>query len=165
MAIGAVPAVATAAGRFWPFLRSPRTHHFLATVGTLGAVVLSIVGSVAVWREWDRSHRLDVAGAQFFVEREATGDVVMFTDPAALALLSGNPGVPPTTDPYPVLERIVDAFAVRWVMVQLPDGASVDPLGLWDGGAAIDSEGNRATWLADEPAFEIPDLRVFEVER
>lgn len=165
MAIGAVPAVATAAGRFWPFLRRPQTHRLLMTFGALGAVVLSVIGSVTVWREWDRSHRLDEAGAQFFVERGATGDVVMFTDPAALALLSGNPGVPPTPDPYPVLERIVEAFGVRWVMVQLPDGADVDPLGLWDGGAAIDAAGNRADWLSDEPAFEVQDLRVFEVER
>jgi hypothetical protein len=165
MAISAVPAVATAAGRFWPFLRRPQTHRFLATAGTLGAVVLSTVGSVVIWREWDQSHRLDLAGAQFFVERGATSDVVMFGDPAALALLSGNPGVAPTPDSYLVQERIVEAFDVKWVMVQLPEGADVDPLGLWHGGAATDAEGNRASWLADDPAFEIPDLRVFEVER
>ena len=165
LAISAVPAVATAAGRFWPFLRRPQTHRFLATAGTLGAVVLSTVGSVVIWREWDRSHRLDLAGAQFFVERGATSDVVMFGDPAALALLSGNPGVAPTPDSYLVQERIVEAFDVKWVMVQLPEGADVDPLGLWHGGAATDAEGNRASWLADDPAFEIPDLRVFEVER
>ena len=165
MAIAAVPAVATAAGRFWPFLRRPQTHRFLATVGTLGAVVLSIVGSAVIWREWDRDHRLDVAGAQFFVEQGHTDDVVMSSDPSALALLSGNPGVAPTPDSYLVQERIVEAYDVRWVMVQLPEGADADPLGLWHGGAAIDAEGNRATWLADEPAFEIPDLRIYAVAR
>ena len=165
MALAAVPAVATAIGRVWPFLRRPQTHRFLATVGTVGAVVLSIVGSVAIWREWDRSHRLDAAGAEFFVERGLTDDVVMYGDPASLSLLSGNPGVAHSFDPYPVLERIVDAFDVRWVMVQLPEGEDVDPLGLWEGGAAVDAEGNRATWLADEPAFEVPELRIFEVER
>lgn len=165
MAIGAVPAAATAAGRFWPFLRRPQTHRFLATVGTLGAIVLSVAGSTVIWREWDRAHRLDVAGAQFFVERGVTDDVVMFSDPSALALLSGNPGVAPTPDSFLVQERIAEAYDVRWVMVQLPDGAEVDPLGLWHGGAAIDAEGNRATWLADEPAFEVPGLRIFEVEQ
>lgn len=165
MAISAVPAAATAAGRLWPFLRRPQTHRFLATAGTLGAVVLSTVGSVAIWREWDRSYRLDVAGAQFFVERGVTNDVVMSSDPAALALLSGNPGVASTPDSYLVLERIVAAFDVRWVVVQLPDGADSDPLGLWRGGAARDAEGNRATWLADEPAFVTPGLRIYEVVR
>lgn len=164
MALSAVPAVATRAGGFWPFLRRPQTHRFIATVGTLGAIVLSTVGSVIVWRDWDRSHRLDLAGAHFFVERGVTRDVVMFTDPASLFLLSGNPGVPPTPDSYLVLERIVEAYDVQWVMVQLPEGADVDPLGLWHGGAAIDPEGNQAGWLADEPAFETREVRVFEVE-
>jgi len=165
MALAAIPAVATAAGRVWPFLQRPQTHRFLAVAGTAGAVVLSIIGSVAIFREWDHSHQLDIAGAQFFIDAGATDDVVLFGDPATLALLSGNPGVSPSFDPYPVLEEIVDAYGARWVMVQLPEGENVDPLGLWHGGAAIDAEGNRATWLADEPAFETPDLRVFEVER
>ena len=165
MALAAVPAVAGAAGRLWPFLGRPQTHRFLAVAGTAGAVVLSIVGSVAVWSEWDRSHQLDVAGAQFFVDAGATRDVVLSADPGSLALLSGNPGVASSFDPFPVLEEIVDAYDARWVMVQLPEGADVDPLGLWHGGAAIDAQGNRASWLADEPTFEIPDLRIFEVER
>ena len=73
------------------------------------------------------------------------------------------PGVAASFDPYPVLERIVDAYDVRWIMVQLPEGGDIDPLGLWHGGASVDSEGNVATWLADEPAFAIPELRIYEV--
>ena len=163
LSVASLPVVATAIGRFWPFLRRPQTHRFLAVVATLGAVVLSVVGSLTIWREWDRSHRLDTAGAAFFEAQDATDDVVMYADPATLALLSGNPGVAPTFDPFPVLERIVDAYGVRWVMLQLAEGESRDPLGLWAGSASTDVDGNRATWLADEPAFDIPGLRIYEV--
>jgi hypothetical protein len=165
MALAAVPNVAASVGRLWPFLRRPQTHRFLAVAGTVGAVVLSLVGSVEIWREWDRSHRLDVAAAEFFAAEAAADDVVMSGDPASLALLSGNPGVATSFDPYPVLEQIVDAYGVEWVMVQLPEGAEIDPLGLWEGGAAEDAEGNRAAWLEDDPAFEFKDVRVFAVER
>lgn len=165
VALASLPPTVTSIGRFWPFLRRPQTHRFLAVVGTIGAVILSVIGSVTIWREWDRSHRLDAAGAGFFISRGATNDVVMYSDPATLALLSGNPGVAPSFDPYPVLERIVRAYDVQWVMVQLPEGADLDPLGLWDGGAAVDDEGNRATWLADAPALDISGLRIFEVRK
>ncbi len=165
MALAAIPSAANAAGRFWAFLRRPQTHRFLAVAGTVGAVVLSVVGSAEIWRQWDRSHRLDVATAGFFVGAGITDDVVMYGDPATLALLSGNPGVAAPFDPYPVLERVVDAYDVRWVVVQLPEGDRIDPLGLWEGSAAEDGEGNRATWLEDEPAFEFDDVRIFAVRR
>lgn len=165
MALAAVPSVATSIGRLWPFLRRPQTHRFLAVAGMLGAVVLSVVGSFEIWHQWDRSHWLDVAASEFFVAEGATDDVVMYGDPATLALLSGNPGVAASFDPYPVLERIVDAYGVSWVVVQLPEGAEIDPLGLWDGGAAVDAEGNRATWLEEDPAFEFEDVRVYGVRR
>ena len=165
MALAAIPSVAAAVGRLWPFLRRPQTHRFLAVAGTAGAIVLSLIGSFEIWNEWDRSHRLDVAASEFFVAEGATDDIVMSGDPASLALLSGNPGVAASFDPYPVLKRIVDAFGVDWVLVQLREGTEIDPLGLWEGGAAVDAEGNQATWLADAPAFERPGVRVFEVER
>jgi hypothetical protein len=165
MALAAISPVANFLGRFWPFLRRPQTHRFLAVAGTAGAIVLSLVGSAEIWRQWDRSHALDVAASEFFLAEGAADDVVMYGDPATLALLSGNPGVAASFDPYPVLERIVDAYGVRWVVVQLPLGAAVDPLGLWDGGAAVDGNGNRAAWLADEPAFEVDGLRVYGVRR
>lgn len=165
LSVASLPVVATAAGRFWPFLRRPQTHRFLALVATAGAVVLSVVGSLAIWREWDRSNRIDAAGAAFFIQNGLRSDVVMYGDPATLALRSGNPGVAASFDPYPVLERIVDAYDVRWVMVMLPEGQARDPLGLWDGAAAVDAEGNRATWLADEPALDLPELRIYAVRR
>ena len=165
MAVAAVPSVANAAGRFWRFLRRPQTHRFLAVAGTVGAIVLSLVGSAEIRRQWERSHRLDVAAAQFFVSEGLTDDTVMYGDPATLALLSGNPGVAAPFDPYPVIEKVVDAYGVEWLVVQRPEGASLDPLGFWNGSASEDADGNRATWLADEPAFEFEDVRIYEVRR
>jgi hypothetical protein len=165
MALAAVPTVSNAAGRLWKFLRRPQTHRFLAIAGTAGAIVLSVVGSAEIWRQWDRSYRLDIAAAQFLVDVEATDDVVMYSDPATLNLLSGNPGVAAPFDPYPVIEQVVNAYGVEWLVVQLPEGDDIDPLGFWNGSAAEDAEGNRATWLADQPAFEFEDVRVFRVRR
>ena len=165
LSVAALPPVATAIGRWWPFLRRPQTHRFLAVVATAGAVVLSVVGSLAIWHEWDRSHRLDAEGAAFFRDHAATNDVVMYPDPATLALLSGNPGVAPSFDPFDVLGRIVDAYGVDWVMVQLPEGAQRDALGLWDGPAGTDINGNHPTFLADRPALDVPGLRIWPVRR
>lgn len=44
-------------------------------------------------------------------------------------------------------------------------GETRAPLGLWDGGAAVDDEGNRADWLSRDPAFETDSVRVFEILR
>jgi hypothetical protein len=48
-------------------------------------------------------------------------------------------------------------------VVTLREDATVDPLGLWDGCAAVDSEGNVATWLACDPVFEAPAVRIYAV--
>jgi 4-amino-4-deoxy-L-arabinose transferase-like glycosyltransferase len=164
MAVASLGAVATAIGRFWPFLRRLQTHRFLAVAATLGAIVLSLIGSSVIYGQWDRSHRLDAAAAAWLVEHHATGDVVMYSDPATLALLSGSPGVAAPYDPYPVIERVIDAYKVRWVVVQLLPGNLSDALDLWDGAAGTDGEGNHATFLAAKPAFEVPDgIRIYAV--
>ena len=164
MAVASLPPVATWIGRAWPFLRRPQTHRFLAVVATAGAVVLSVVGSAVIYGQWDRSHTLDVAAARFFEEQGATNDVVMYADPATLALLSGNPGVAPPFDPYPVVEQVVNAYHVQWVVVQLAPGEATDALNFWPGAAGVDSEGNHATFLATKPSFEIRDgIRIYRV--
>ena len=50
----------------WPFLGRPQTHRFLAVAGLIGAVVLSVVGSAAMYGQWDASRVQDVAAAGFF---------------------------------------------------------------------------------------------------
>jgi hypothetical protein len=166
MALASIAPVAGAFGRAWPFLKRPQTHRFLGVVGTLGAVALSLIGSSVIYGQWDRSHRLDTQAAAWFVANGHTADVVMYGDPATLALLSGNPGVAPSFDPYPVLKQVIEAYHVQWVVVQLEPGARTDALNLWQGSAGADSEGNHATWLAAQPAFEIPDgLRIYAVTK
>jgi hypothetical protein len=88
---------------------------------------------------------------------------VLAYDPAALHALSGNPGVAPPFDPFAVIERVVDGYRIRWVVVTLQPGETRDPLGLWDGAAATDSTGAHPTFLPADPAFEAPGVRVFEV--
>ena len=164
MAVASLAPVASAAGRAWPFLRRPQTHRFLAGMATIGAIALSAVGSSVIYAQWDRSHELDVAAAGFFEERGATRDVVMYSDPATLELLSGNPGVAPPFDPFPVVRRVIDAYHVRWVVVQLAPDETTDALNFWPGASATDSEGNRATFLATTPSFEVPgELRIYQV--
>jgi hypothetical protein len=60
---------------------------------------------------------------------------------------------------------VVDAYGIRWVVVTLTTGAVRDPLGLWEGSTAMDSEGNHPDFLPAQPTFEAPGVRVFEVTR
>ena len=81
---------------------------------------------------------------------------------------SPKPPPPNWPDPYPVIEEVVRAYDVRWVIVTLREGGTSDPLGLWQGCAARDSTDNlgwtggpdtTATWLACDPAFEAEGAR------
>jgi hypothetical protein len=164
ISVAAVGPTATAAGRFWPFLRRPATHRFLVTAGIAGAVVLSVVGSAILYRQWDRSRVRDEQAAAFLRANAEPSDVVMASDPASIYPLTGNPGVAAPFDPYRVIEQVVDAYDVRWVIVLRPeDPGEVDPLGLWNGAAAVDSRGEHPSFLPAEPAFEGDDLRIFRV--
>jgi hypothetical protein len=62
-----------------------------------------------------------------------------------------------------VIADVVDAYGIRWVVVILDQGQNRDPLGLWDGAAAVDSTGSSPSFLPDEPAFEAPGVRIFGV--
>lgn len=163
MAVAAVPAASTAAGRYWHFLGRAATHRFLLVVGLLGAIVLSLVGSAALYAQWAGSRLLDETAGGYFSSHHLTDAVVMSDDPASLWQVSHNPGVPFPFDPYPVVERAIRAYGVQWVVVTRRDPATADPLGLWEGGASVDAEGNRASFLEAAPAFEAPGVRVFRV--
>ena len=152
-----------AIGRFWPPLRLPKAHRFITVAAVAGAVVVSVAGSAMLHQRWESSRVRDEAAAAFFVERGLTDDVVMHGDPLTLHQISGNPAVAPPYDPYPVIQRVAEAYDVRWLVITLGDESTRDPLGLWEGGESVDREGNRATWLADEPAFEADGVRIYEV--
>jgi hypothetical protein len=128
-------------------------------------VALSLTGSAVLLEQWGAAHDRLAQAAAFLESRGATADPVLAYDPAALHALSGNPGVAPPFDPFDVIGQVVDAYHVRWVVVTLQPGETRDPLGLWDGASGIDSTGMHPAFLADDPAFEAPGVRVFEVGR
>jgi len=159
LSVAALPGAASAAGRAWPFLRRPATHRFLLVAGLAGAVVLSLVGSLVLVRGWwVVQERVRSAGA--FLDGSS---VVMAYDPAALNLVSGNPGVAPPFDPFPVVERVVRAYHVRWVVVILGPGEERDPLGLWGGASATDVDGDHPGFLPASPSYEAPGVRIYAV--
>ena len=162
LAVANLGSAANAAGRAWPFLRRSATHRFLAVAGLAGAFVLSLAGSAVLIGQWTDTHaRLRQAAG--FLGGADPDEVVMAYDPAALHALTGNPGVAPPFDGFPVIGQVVRAYDVRWVVVTLPPGESRDPLGLWDGAAATDSAGNHPDFLPAAPAFEAPRVRVYEI--
>jgi hypothetical protein len=126
--------------------------------------VLSVAGSAVLLTGWSDAHAKLGMAADFLADAGDPGAVVMAYDPAALHALSGNPGVAPPFDPYPVIGQVLDAYDVRWVVVTLRAGETRDPLGLWDGAAATDADGNHPDFLGTVPAFEAPGVRVYAVQ-
>lgn len=163
MALAGIPPASNAGGRFWKFLRRPQTHAFFAGVGVLAAIVLSVLGSASLYGSWTTSRDRDAAAASFFVEGGLTDDVVMYREAATLNLLSGNPTIAIPYDPYPVIEEVIRAYEVKWLVVSQLANELRAPLGLWEGGRAVDAFGNPADFLADDPAFETDAVRIFEV--
>ena len=163
LSVAAVGPIASRGGRVWPFLARPATHRFLIVAGLVGAVLLSVVGSAVLYEQWADSRARDERAAAFLRANADPRDVIMSSDPASIYPLSGNPGVAAPFDPYPVIGDVIDAYDVRWVLVTRPGPGETDPLGLWDGAAARDIDGNAATFLPDHPAHESGDLRIFRV--
>jgi 4-amino-4-deoxy-L-arabinose transferase-like glycosyltransferase len=165
LAVASVAPASTAAGRIWPFLRRSATHRFLLVAGMAGALALSLIGSAVLLVGWSDGHAKLERAAAFLTSSGTPGDRVMAYDPAALYLLSGNPGVAPPFDPFPVVGQVIDAYDVRWVVITLARGEDRDPLGLWDGAAAVDVEGNHPDFLPERPAFSDAGVRIYEVIR
>ncbi len=163
MAVASVAPACTAAGRAWRFLRRSATHRFVEVVGVGGAMILSVVGAAGLLGQWQvRQDRL-LDAAEFLSEAASSDDVLFAGDPSSLYLLTGLRGVATPFDPYPVLEDVIGGYGVDWVVVALDAGTTIDPLGLWHGAAAVDANGNPATLLTEEPAFESEGVRVYEV--
>jgi 4-amino-4-deoxy-L-arabinose transferase-like glycosyltransferase len=163
MALASVAPACTWAGRAWPFLRRPATQRFVIVAGLAGAMALSVIGSGILYAQWARSRDRDEQAAAFLRVAADPTDVVMSSDPASLYPLTGNPGLAAPFDPYEVLEEVVRAYGVDWVVVTRPGPGATDPLGLWDGAAATDIRGAHPSFLPASPAFEGDDVRVFEV--
>ena len=163
LAVASLPASATAAGRWWPFLRRPQTHRFMLVAGLMGAGALSLVGSAVLLAQWSVGHERLVAAAQFLDANAQAGDRMMAYDPAALHAEVSRDGVAPPFDPFVTVGEVVRAYGVDWVVVTLAAGEMRDPLGLWDGQDATDSTGAHPTFLPEEPTFSAPGVRVYRV--
>jgi hypothetical protein len=163
ISVAAVAPAATAAGRFWRFLARPRTHVFITVAGLVGAIVLSVVGSAILFAAWDRSRQRDGEIAEFLLANADRDDVILASDPASIYPLTGNPGVAAPFDPYRVIEQVVRAYGVEWVVVLSPGDGAPDPLRLWDGAEGVDSEGAHPAFLPADPAFEGTDVRIYRV--
>jgi hypothetical protein len=163
LAIANIAPAATAASRFWRFLARPATHRFLAIAGLAGAIGLSLVGSSILYQQWRVARERELSAASFLSANGRADDVIMYSDPASMAITSGNPGVAGPFDGYPTQEQIIRAYDVKWVVVTLGPGAKTDPLGFWEGGRARDANGSPAFFLADEPSFEAEGVRIFRV--
>jgi len=163
LSVSSIGPAAVAAGRVWPFLRRPATHRFLAVAGLLGAFALSLAGSAVLIGQWSDAHARLEGAARFLTGSGQASAVVMAYDPAALHELSGNPGVAPPYDLFPVIGQVVRAYDVRWVVVTLAPGETRDPLGLWGGAGATDAAGNHPDFLPATPSFEAQRVRVYRV--
>ena len=163
LAVASLAPVSSAVGRYWRFLRRPQTHRFLVVAGLAGAVFLSLIGSAILYQQWSASRERELAAASFLASSGRSEDVIMYSDPASMALLSGNPGIAGPFDGYLIQERIIREYGVEWVVVTIRPGEETDPLGFWKGGLARDASGVPATFLADEPAFEAEGVRIFRV--
>lgn len=163
IAAGSLAEAATRAGRWWRFLARPQTHRFLEATGLMAAVVISVASSLALLADW-RASEVRLEAAAGFLAREANpGDVVMSEDPARVYLATGLEGVAAPFDPYRVVEWVVDAYDVRWVVVILDGAAARDPLGLWEGPNARDIEGKEPRFITEPAVFEAPGVRIFRI--
>jgi hypothetical protein len=157
----AIPlAVANAAplleslGRRVTLLGRPRNIRFLAGAALGGALILSVIGSGALLAQWQRDYAKVEQAAEFLAKRAAADAVIMYVDPPSLNLLTGLPVIAPPFDTPEVIGRVAQAYGVQWVVVERATGAEQDALRLWNGG----------DWLADEPALDAVDVRIFATD-
>ncbi len=161
LGVAGIAPAATRVGRAWPFLRRPATHRFLEVVGLGGAIALALAGAVALLGPWQVRIDRHEAAAAFLRDAANPSDVLLAGDPSSLYLLTGLRGVATPFDPYDVLGEVVEAYGIDWVVVVLESDAVRDPLGLWDGAAAVDATGGSPSFLSAEPTFETDGVRVF----
>ena len=124
---------------------------------------LSLIGSTILYQQWGASRVRELAAAAFLSMDGRSDDVILYSDPASIALTSGNPGVAGPFDGYPIQEQIIREYGVEWVVVTIRPEETTDPLGFWEGGRARDANGVPATFLANEPSFEVEGVRIFRV--
>ncbi|MGH2407918.1 MAG: glycosyltransferase family 39 protein [Candidatus Limnocylindrales bacterium] len=114
--IGIGAAVSWAARRraAWNVVRATRNFTVLAVVV---AVVVGAVATVRVTGAWkaEEATRQPIAEALAAIP---VSDRVMSPDPGAYEFLAGRGGVVTPDDPLPVIEGVMRAYGVRWLIVE-----------------------------------------------
>jgi hypothetical protein len=91
------------------------------TIFTFGAVAVALVGaaiqSAAAISQWSATRSIERQLAAPLVAI-ATSERVMSADPGAYNYLSGHPGVVTPSDPLPVIEDVMRAYDVRWLVLE-----------------------------------------------
>jgi 4-amino-4-deoxy-L-arabinose transferase-like glycosyltransferase len=163
MAAMTIPGLASAASRWWRFLGRPATHRFLLVVTLIATIPFSVVASALLLAEW-RANLGAVDRAAAFLEARPDEERVMFRDAPLLATATDHEVIGSTFDPFPVIGEVAAAYDVRWFVAQRQArGPAIEPQGLWEGGDAVDTDGNRAAWLATEPTYDDGDVRIYKV--
>ena len=163
LGVASVAPASSALGRWWRFLGRLRTHRFIEIVGVAGAIVLAIAGAVGLLAQWEVRQARHEAAAAFLRDATTEDEVLFAADPSSLYLLTGLRGVATPFDPFPVIDEVVRAYGIDWVVVVLEPGTAGDPLSLWDGAASVDSNGESPAFLPEAPAFEADGVRIYSV--
>lgn len=165
LAVGAFVPAAAAIGRWLPIFSRARNQRFLLSAATVGALALSLVGSASLVRSWTAAgQRIEVAAA-YLAEQASPTDIVMHVNAPAIALATGLRAIAAPFDPYAVIEEVVRAYEVDWVVVERTPGAETDPLQLWEGADAVDPSGASPDFLPAAPAFDSSEVRIYEVRK
>jgi len=163
LAVGSFTPGTEALGRRALLFSRERNQRFLLGAAMAGAIALSIIGSASLSVGWAADASRLAAITRFLNRHAEPSDVIMYVNPPAISLSTGRRSVAPPFDPYPVIEAVVRAYDVAWIVVERQSGTSEDALGLWNGSSSIDSAGNRATFLPREPALASRSHRIFRV--
>jgi 4-amino-4-deoxy-L-arabinose transferase-like glycosyltransferase len=148
----------------WVAARRPAWDAAAATRAFSGAAVVfaagaAVVGSAFVHGVWSDSRaKFQQVAAALDAARAPAGDRVMSIDAAGTKYWTGRGGVVLVNDPPDTIEDVIDAYDIRWLVLDRED--SVKPMAPVLDGIA------RPTWLG-EPILSVgrpTALAVFPVE-
>jgi hypothetical protein len=140
---GAVTGVARRR-RAW---EAPRATRNFTVIAVLVAIAFGAAATVRVLGAWQAEEKVRVPIAQALAATPAA-DRVMSPDPGAYEFLAGRGGVVTPDDPLPVIEDVLRAYRVRWLVVERAHAVpALAPL--------LSGQGARPSWLS-APIASIP---------
>ncbi|MFI5253969.1 MAG: ArnT family glycosyltransferase [Candidatus Limnocylindrales bacterium] len=150
--VGIGGAVRWVAGRR-PGWDAPRATRNFTVIAVAVTVLVGAAATVRVAGAWhaEETGRGPIADALAAIP---PGDRVMSSDPGAYEFLAGRGGVVTPDDPLPVVEDVLRAYGVRWLVVERAHAVpSLAPF--------VDGDTLGQTWLS--PTLITPDGALFAV--